>query len=502
MSAAFDTAPPNTHAGGNDDALRTRGAVPMNASNSAEGMVDMEEYRRSVPLWKRIHQHSLTQMMLISVQAFCGPAMSDAIAGLGGGGLATPQTSNIATALLYAMLASVCFLGGPLVNKLGVKWALVIGAMSFPIEGSSYYCNSKFGNQWYLILGGALSGIGTGCWYVAEAGAIMSLAPSGARGKYLALWIVSRNLGQLVGGAINLSKNYQKGVEGGVTTETYVAFVVIECLALPFAFLISPLEKVVRSDGTRILVSEKLSTKQEFRQIIRTMSSSLILLSAFWALWSFFYSGTWSTYLATYFSVRARALSSLVSPFFCIVGCFGLGFILDIKSLSQRRRAQLGLFTVIILNLAVYIWSIIMQVRFNASDPGAIDWDSSRYPSSFLPYFFVQTTGPLSQSYMYWLLSSFATDAQSNVRNGAAFRCIEAVGQAIAYGMNTKTSTSPLVGMCVTFGLMAAALGPMIILVNRTPDHIPADVILAEQEKQIDSVSVREPAPVAIDSKV
>lgn len=54
----------------------------------------------------------------------------------------------------------------------------------------------------YLILSGALGGIGTGCWYVAEAGAIMTLAPSGARGKYLALWIVSRNLGQLVGGAI------------------------------------------------------------------------------------------------------------------------------------------------------------------------------------------------------------------------------------------------------------------------------------------------------------
>ncbi|OIW22665.1 MFS general substrate transporter [Coniochaeta ligniaria NRRL 30616] len=501
MSAAFDTAPPNTHAGGDDDALRTRGTLPMNpplGNNSADATVDMEEYARTVPLWKRVHQHSLTQMMLISVQAFCGPAMSDAIAGLGGGGLATPQTSNIATALLYAMLASVCFLGGPLVNKIGVKWALVIGAMSFPIEGSSYYCNSKFGNQWYLILGGALSGIGTGCWYVAEAGAIMSLAPSGARGKYLALWIVSRNLGQLVGGAINLSKNYQKGVEGGVTTETYVAFVVIECLALPFAFLITPLEKVVRSDGTRILVSESLSTKMEFKQIGRTMTSSLILLSAIWALWSFFYSGTWSTYLATYFSVRARALSSLISPFFCIVGCFGLGFILDMKHLSQRRRAQIGLFTVIILNLGVYIWSIVMQARFRVSDPGNIDWDSGLYPRAFLPYFFVQTTGPLSQSYMYWLLSSFATDAQSNVRNGAAFRCLEAVGQAIAYGMNTKTSTSPLVGMCVSFALMAAALGPMIVLVNRTPDSIPADVIIAEQEKGLDGASLKGPAPATI----
>jgi sugar phosphate permease len=53
-----------------------------------------------------------------------------------------------------------------------------------------------------LILGGFFTGIGTGTWYVAESGTIMSLAPSGSRGKYLALWIVARNLGQLVGGAI------------------------------------------------------------------------------------------------------------------------------------------------------------------------------------------------------------------------------------------------------------------------------------------------------------
>ncbi|ORY68894.1 major facilitator superfamily domain-containing protein [Pseudomassariella vexata] len=481
----FDAAPPNTHAGGDDDALRARGSLPMNATNDADERVNMDSYQRDNPLWSRVYHHSLTQMMLLSVQAFCGPAMADAIAGLGGGGLATPQTSNIATAINYSLLATVCLLGGPIVNKLGVKWSLVVGAMSFPIRGSSYYCNSQFGNQWYLIMGAFFTGIGTGCWYVAESGAIMSLAPSGARGKYLALWIVARNLGQLVGGAINLAKNHRKGAEGGVTPDTYVAFLIIECMALPFALLISPLERVVRSDGTRILVSESLSTKQEFRKIRFTMSSKLILLSALWAIWSFFYSGSWSTYLGTYFSVRSRALSSLISPFFCIVGCFGLGFILDIKSLSQRRRAQLGLFTVVILNLGVYIWSIVMQVRFDESSPGKIDWDAQLYPSAFLPYFFVQTTGPLSQSYMYWLLSSFATDAQSNVRNGAAFRCLEAVGQAISYGMNTQIKTTPLIGFCVTFGLMAAALGPMLVLVNSTPDRIPADVLAEEHEKQM-----------------
>ncbi|KAJ4130471.1 hypothetical protein NW754_009524 [Fusarium falciforme] len=243
----------------------------------------------SIPRWKRVWQHSLTQMMLLSIQAFCGPAMSDAIAGLGGGGLATPRVSNIATALRYAMLACTCFMGGPIVNKLGVKWALVIGSMSFPVQGSAYYCNSKFGNQWYLILSGVIGGIGTGCWYVAEAGAIMTLAPSGARGKYLALWIVSRNLGQLVGGAINLSKNHEKGVSGGVTPDTYIAFLIIECMALPFAFMITPFERVIRSDGTHIVTAEALSTKQEVRRIAKTMTSRLIVLSSLWALWSFFY---------------------------------------------------------------------------------------------------------------------------------------------------------------------------------------------------------------------
>lgn len=43
--------------------------------------VDMEDYRQQTPLWKRAWQHSLTQLMLLSVQAFCGPAMDDAIAG-------------------------------------------------------------------------------------------------------------------------------------------------------------------------------------------------------------------------------------------------------------------------------------------------------------------------------------------------------------------------------------------------------------------------------------
>jgi hypothetical protein len=96
--SAFDAAPPNTHVVGNVDTLSAQDSPPLAivANNDADNDFDMEQYKKEVPKWKRFYQHSLTQMMLLSVQAFCGPAMADAIAGLGGGGLATPQTSNIA----------------------------------------------------------------------------------------------------------------------------------------------------------------------------------------------------------------------------------------------------------------------------------------------------------------------------------------------------------------------------------------------------------------------
>jgi hypothetical protein len=59
--------------------------------------------------------------------------------------------------------------------------------------------------------------------------------------------------------------------------------------------------------------------------------------------------------------------------------------------------------------------------------------------------------------------------------------------------MNTQIKTSPLIGFCVTFGLMALSLGPMLVLVNQTPDRIPADVIAEEQyreDKKIGNVEV------------
>lgn len=63
--------------------------------------------------------------------------------------------------------------------------------------------------------------------------------------------------------------------------------------------------------------------------------------------------------------------------------------------------------------------------------------------------------------------------------------------------MNTQIKTSPLIGFCVTFGLMALSVGPMLMLVNQTPDRIPADVIAEEQERKETKIGA-----VAVETKI
>lgn len=83
--------------------------------------------------------------------SFVGPAMSDAISNLGGGGLSTPYLANLATALSYMAGCLITVFGGPLINKIGIKWSCMIAAVTMPLAGSAYYVSAKYSIDWYLL---------------------------------------------------------------------------------------------------------------------------------------------------------------------------------------------------------------------------------------------------------------------------------------------------------------------------------------------------------------
>jgi hypothetical protein len=77
--------------------------------------------------------------------------MSDAITNLGGGGLSTPWLANLANSLTYAMSFLTTIFGGPIINKIGIKWACFIAALAMPLHGSAYYVNARYKDDVYLL---------------------------------------------------------------------------------------------------------------------------------------------------------------------------------------------------------------------------------------------------------------------------------------------------------------------------------------------------------------
>ena len=57
----------------------------------------------------------------------------------------------------------------------------------------------------------------------------------------------------------------------GVAWSTYLIFVAFECTGVIFALLLSPTRKVVRHDGSRVQMPEKLSWKQEISVLGRAL---------------------------------------------------------------------------------------------------------------------------------------------------------------------------------------------------------------------------------------
>ncbi|KAF4123822.1 Major Facilitator Superfamily [Geosmithia morbida] len=402
---------------------------------------------------------------------------------MGGGGLSKPWLANISSSLSYGMSFLVTIAGGPLINKIGIKWSCFIAAMAMPLRGSSLYVNSRYGVDWYLLFGNLIDGAASGFLYVAETTAMLSYPQPEQRG-----------LGSLIGGAINFSKNRGASSAGGVAWSTYVIFISFECMGVICALLLSPTRKVARSDGSKILVPDRLSWKQEFRILWKAMQKKQVLGIIVPSFYSFFYGGTMGTYLSLHFSVRARALSSLIvrtcggtlallPPPDCriyrltslsiaaltIPSVLAYGKILDGNWTSRKRHAQLCILLWVIPAAAAFIWIGIENHRV-ASQP-ALDYvtSSGSWARAYIPYLIIFVVGYWTQLSLYWILGNFSLDVGNTARMGGLFRAFETAGQAVSYGINSSSSIGGTTTLYVNCGLFVASLPFLWWLIHIMP---------------------------------
>ncbi|CAG8090025.1 unnamed protein product [Penicillium salamii] len=387
----------------------------------------------------RIYRSCLLQIILVGLVAFCEPGIWTALNNLGAGGNAKPFLNNAANALTYGLMSIGCFLAGGVTNKITAKWTLFIGAAFYTPYAAGLYCNNRYGNEWFLLLGAALCGIGASLLWASEAAIAVGYPEEEKRGRYVGIWMGIRQMGPLVGGAISLALNVGTSEKGKVTYTTYLGLVAISALGAPFALLLSQPQDVIRSNGTKIPYMKKTSFAIEARAIWKQLSNKYMLLLIPVFLAGQFGSTYQGNYLTTYFTVRSRALASFLTAVVGAAANIITGLILDVKSISRENRSKGVYIFVLIFVTAAWTWNAIVETKLSRmADPPTFDLgDGPFFNSAFTVYMIFKFFYEVLQTYIYWLMAEIkGAQADGDIaRTTGILRSWESIGSTIAYAV-------------------------------------------------------------------
>ncbi|KPI38256.1 UNC93-like protein 2 [Cyphellophora attinorum] len=406
----------------------------------------------------------LFQATVVGLCAFAAPGLWNAMQSVGAGGQQTPFLVMAGNAVLFSLMTITCLTSSVLINRIGLRWTMCLGTTGYALYSAALYQNNRYGTQWFIYVGSAACGITAGWFWAAEGSIMLSYPRAASRGRYLAYWLAYRNSGAILGGAINLGFNATGSRLGKLDWRTYIVFVVLQCLGPGVALLLAPAKKVQRSDGTRPKQLETLPDAVELKATFRLMLRKeflLIIPYLCYVTWSLPYIGS---YMTLYFSVRSRALASLITAVAQVLSTFVMGTFLDWKRLSINQRAKYGFLGMMTLSGGIWVWAIVIQHKYQSKKP-ALDWVDDGFGEGWALYVFQQIEFALTYNFGYWLIGWLAKAPVEVIRYAAVARGVEAAGQCIASGISS-TKTPPIVSAGIILALWGVAFVPAYFVVR------------------------------------
>lgn len=371
------------------DSARTASSVEeLDGTGKAAASGGDIETTVSAPRGGPWYRSVFANMTILGLCSFLGPGIWAAMSATGGGGQQSVSLVNAANSSTFGLMVLTGFLTPTLVRLTNLRVVLSLGTLGYVFYAASLYTHGKYGTEWFVILGAALCGLSAGAFWACEGYVALSYPMRSQQGFYLSYWLMYRVLGQMLGGAINLGLNARRDQAGSLGNDTYIVFVVLQCLGPFVALLISLPGQVRRKDGTPVLLHLAPSIKQEALAMVRTLfrKRNLLLLPMIWQ--STFCEALIFTFVGKHFTVRARALGSFLSAIVASLSCYILGFYLDNRRFSINFRGRSAFVAVYAMQLGWWTFSIVIMNRHRS--PEALDWTSSGFQAPFALYVMLQ----------------------------------------------------------------------------------------------------------------
>ncbi|KAL2162498.1 hypothetical protein VTH06DRAFT_7412 [Thermothelomyces fergusii] len=422
--------------------------------------------------WYRSTFYNMTILGLCNLAA---PGIWGAMNSLGAGGAASPRLVNAANALTFCLMVVSCYFSSALVHYIGIKGALIFGTIGYAPYAAGLYTNNRFGTEWLTLLGAALCGISAGVFWMAEAAIAIAYPEPWNRGKALGYWLTYRLSGQILGGAINLGLNADRHEAGKVSYAVYLVFIAIQAAGPLVGLLLNSPGRVERRDGKKVSLAIVQNPWWEIRETTSLFFSRDFLLLVLFIGQAVFAEAVFFTYLALWFSVRARALGSFLSGIVAVISGNILGHWLDRTKISLRTRARSSFAVLVVFQGAWWTWATVLVTRFRHTRP-TYDWSDRGFGAAFAVFVFLTMGFQLNYLFLYFIIHNLARDEAEVIRYAALLRGTESAWQALSYGLESVAVFAEAGGVYLNFGLWAAAALPAWLVLRRFGVRPPSPV--------------------------
>ncbi|KAL2820308.1 major facilitator superfamily domain-containing protein [Aspergillus granulosus] len=436
------------------------------------------------------------QVVIVSFVAFGCPGMYNALSGIGGGG----QLDTTTQAKGHIALASVSAAGNifvaPIVNNmLGPKWTIFIGGLPYVLYAGSLLAFTHIHNQGFVVGASAILGIGASLLWISQ-GSIMTGYPlPQQQGRMIGVFWIIFNLGGFLGSMISFGLNFHSA-SGTVSDSTYIAFMCIMaggcCCALG---LLNPYN-VIREDRSRAAVAKKPSVWGEFVQLVKVIKDwRVVSLIPFWMAANYAYNYQQNSYNAKLFNIRTRSFNGGMYWLAQMVSSYIFGLFLDNKYMNRRQRGLWGFVITAIISMVVWAGGLAAQLRRSPTSNyyalGEMDLIDSgaKYAGPFVLYFAYGAFDAVWQTLVYWTIGYLSHESpEQAARYVGAFKCMEAVGSAIASKVNSD-KTNYNVEFAVDWAFVVFALVwviPFAWSIQDAPPHAGQETVYAKEETEGD----------------
>ncbi|KAJ5083089.1 hypothetical protein N7532_012132 [Penicillium argentinense] len=192
--------------------------------------------------------------------------MFNVLSALGGGGQVDPTTSNNANTILYSLFCAMS-LAGSFCNFFGPKITLASGGVGFSLLSASYWSYNHNKEEGFVYFGGAICGIAAAFLWTAEGSMIMSLPLEKDKDKYIGVFYGLSYFGTVIGAIIRAVETWATTTAGSVNDGTYIALFILMLMGSVVARFVSNPEKVIRTDGTRVVIPRQTTFNQELKNV-------------------------------------------------------------------------------------------------------------------------------------------------------------------------------------------------------------------------------------------